>query len=389
MKSENWINEELAELRTIHQFRSIHPLPSSGGIIRGKSCDILNFSSNDYLNFLSRPELKKADRDAVELYGTGSGASRLVTGSLDIHEKLEEAIASHKGYPTALLFGSGFLTNLGVISSVVKKGDLVIADRLVHASILDAIRLSGARLIRFQHNDLDHLSGCLEKSSSFNRTLIVTESIFSMDGDEAPLVEIAGLAANYNAMLMVDEAHATGVYGSKGCGLVAQHNLQQTVNISMCTLSKGLGSYGGAVASSDRMKNWLINNARSFIYTTALPPGVCASAIAAFTILDKEPEMGPELLRRADLFRSLLQSEGFNTGTSSSHIIPVMIGDNERTLKLSEAMRSHHMIVSAIRPPTVPRGTARLRFSITLAHQETDLKHAASTLALCARELGL
>jgi len=389
MKSENWIDEELAELRNIHQFRSIRPLASAGGVICGKRGNILNFSSNDYLNFLSRPELKKAGHDAVEHYGTGSGASRLVTGSLEIHEQLEAAIATHKGYPSALLFGSGYLTNLGVISSMVKKDDLVMADRLVHASILDAIRLSGARLLRFHHNDLNHLSEFLKKSESYSRKLIITESIFSMDGDEAPLVEIAKLASEFNAMLMIDEAHATGVYGTKGRGLVAQHGLQEYVNISMCTLSKGLGSYGGAVACSDRMKNWLINRSRTFIYTTALPPGVCASALAAFTILENEPELGSELLRRAHLFRSALESEGFNTGTSNSHIIPVLVGDNEKTLKLSEAMRSHNMLVAAIRPPTVPRETARLRFSVTLAHQDSDLLNAASTLALCARGLGL
>jgi len=389
MKSERWIDEELAELRTIHQFRSIRSLTSAGGIIRGNGLDTLNFSSNDYLNFLSRPELIKADRDAVEQYGTGSGASRLVTGSLDIHERLELALARHKGYPAALLFGSGYLTNLGVISSLVKKDDLVIADRFVHASILDAIRLSSAKLIRYQHNDLNHLSDCLKKSGTYARKLVVTESIFSMDGDEAPIREIAEMASRTGAMLMIDEAHATGVYGPNGRGLVAEHNLQDLTNISMCTMSKGLGSYGGAAACSDHMKNWLINKARSFIYTTALPPGVCASALAALTILDHEPELGSELRRRADYLRAALKSEGFNTGTSNSQIIPVLIGDNEKTLKMSEAMRKKNMIVTAIRPPTVPPGTARLRFSVTLAHQDIDLKRAAKTLALCARELGL
>ncbi len=389
MNSENWIKEELEKQRSAHLLRHLTPLPSGGGRFFADGREMINFSSNDYLDFLGRAELKAAAIEATRRLGTGSGSSRLVSGHLELHEALENKLALQKGYEKALVFGSGFLTNLGVITACAGRGDTVFADRLVHASILDAIRLSGATLARFRHNDMMDLSDQLGKRTSSGRAMIVSESVFSMDGDLAPLPELADLAGTHGAMLMIDEAHATGVFGSNGHGLISAHGLTSHINLSMCTFSKALGGYGGAVACSDDMRSWLVNSSRALMYTTALPPGVCAAALAALDLLDQEPLLGREILRRASRFRQLLQDRGFSTGNSASQIIPVIIGENETALRLSRLMRAEGFLVTAIRPPTVPNGTARLRFSITLAHRDEDLERAAEALHRCGLTVGV
>jgi len=390
MKSEQWIEGELADLRGIHQYRSLTSLPAAGGKIQWQDRTFINFSSNDYLDFLCRDELKSAAIEAISQYGTGSGASRLVTGTLPIHDELEQALARHKGYPSALLFGSGFLANLGVVSSLVGRNDVILADRLTHASLIDAIRLSGAELIRYHHNDMEDLTSRLKNLQGHKgKKLIITESVFSMDGDVAPLPELVFLAQEHHAMLMVDEAHATGIFGPTGCGLVASQHLQEGVTIVMSTLSKALGGYGGSIACSPLMREWLINKARSFIYTTAPPPGICGAGLAALKLLEDEPDLGNTLLERARGFRQLLHEYGFDTGASTSQIVPVIVGENEAAMRLAGQLQQHGILVAAIRPPTVPQGTARLRFSITLAHREEDLTHAARILQMCAHEEGL
>jgi 8-amino-7-oxononanoate synthase len=389
MNSEHWIAEELGKLQRAHLVRHLSPLPSGGGRLRIDGRDLINFSSNDYLDFLGRPELKAAAREATERRGTGTGSSQLVTGHLDIHQQLETRLATEKGAESALVFGSGFLTNLGVIAATVGRGDTVLADRLVHASIIDAIRLSGATLARFKHNDMQDLADQLRTRPPKGRVLIVSESVFSMDGDLAPLTELVALAGEHGAMVMIDEAHATGVFGPNGSGLLRQHGLSHAVNLAMCTFSKALGGYGGAVTCSATMREWLVNTSRALIYTTALPPGVCASALAALDLLDQEPHLGEELLRRAALFRRLLHDREFSTGNSASQIIPVVIGENDAAIELSQRLRAEGFLVTAIRPPTVPAGTARLRFSITLAHHDDDLERAADALHRCGRSLGV
>ena len=389
MNSEHWIAEELEKLQQAHLLRQLSPLPSGGGRLCINGRDLINFSSNDYLDFLGRTELKAAAREATDRLGSGSGSSQLVTGHLDIHQQLGNRLAGEKGTESALIFGSGFLTNLGAITATAGRGDTVLADRLVHASIIDAIRLSGATLVRFKHNDMQDLADQLRARSPKGRVLIVSESVFSMDGDLAPLTELVALAGEHGAMVMIDEAHATGVFGPNGSGLIRQHGLSRTVNLAMCTFSKALGGYGGAVACIAIMREWLVNTARAVIYTTALPPGVCASAIAALDLLDREPHLGAELLRRAALFRCLLNERGFSTGNSASQIIPVVIGENDAAIELSHRMRAEGFLVTAIRPPTVPTGTARLRFSITLAHHDNDLVRAADALHRCRHDLGV
>jgi 8-amino-7-oxononanoate synthase len=385
MNRESWILGELDELRAQHLFRALSLFPAAGGKmeIGGKPC--LNFASNDYLDLSGHPLVIDAARQALADYGAGSTASRLVAGTLDLHERLERKLAAHKGYPAALVFGSGYLANAGIIASLAGDGDAILADKLVHASVIDAAKLSGAKLIRFRHNDAGHLRELAKKSTGFRRSLIVTESVFSMDGDLAPLAEIAEIAREISAVLVVDEAHATGVFGPNGSGRVRELNLESAVNVSMFTMSKGLGGYGGGVACSPVLRDWFINRARSFIYTTSLPPSVIGAAIAAVDLLDEHPEWGTELLKRARNFRAALKSRGLDTLDSASQIVPVVVGDNEKTMAVAKRLRERNILVAAIRPPTVPAGTARLRLSLTLAHSDADLEHAAIAIAEAVR----
>lgn len=385
MNRESWINDELEALRAQHLLRSLSPFPSAGGRIEIGSKSFLNFASNDYLDLAQHPFVIDAARKALADYGAGSTASRLVSGTLDLHDQLEQKLAAHKGYPAALVFGSGYLANAGIIASLVGDGDAIFADKLVHASVIDAAKLSGAKLIRFRHNDAGHLHELAKKSSGFRRSLVVTESVFSMDGDLAPLDEISAIAKGIGAMFVVDEAHATGVFGPNGSGRVRELKIESDVNVSMFTMSKALGGYGGGVACSPVIRDWFINRARSFIYTTALPPSVIAAAIAAVELLDEHPDWGAELLRRAETFRTALKSRGLDTLNSESQIVPVLIGDNEKTMTAAQRLRKKNILVAAIRPPTVPAGTARLRLSLTLAHSDTDLAHAADAIAEAIR----
>jgi len=380
-QNEAWINLELAGIRKAGLDRHLFPYPVPGGRIRVGGKTMLNFSSNDYLNLAGNPIVLAAAGEALRTVGAGAGASRLVTGTLFIHEELERKLAAYKGYNAALVFGCGYMTNAGVIPAIAGRDDFVFVDRLAHASILDAVILSRAKLIRFSHNDAGHLCDLLRRSAGKGRRLVVTESVFSMDGDVAPLRDICAVAVSHNAMIMIDEAHSTGVFGPGGSGCVSELGLQSEVTVSMGTLSKALGGYGGFVACSGPFRNLLVNKARSFIFSTALPPASVASAIAAVDLIRNEPGMGGKLLRNAALFRNSLKKAGLNTGDSASQIVPVMIGDNRRVVEVSKRLREQGIVAAAIRPPTVPEGTARLRLSVTLAHTAADLDRAAKAIA--------
>lgn len=380
MRGEDWINEHLSALKAKgleRKARAYSPEAAS-----------LDFSSNDYLNLATHPRVIERARRALDEYGGGSKASRLVTGTLALHDELEQTIAAHKGYESALVYGTGYMANVGTISSLVGRNDLVLADKLVHASIIDAITLSRARLVRFKHNDTAHLETLLQKHADFDgRVLVVTESVFSMDGDIAPLTAIAELSEQFGVMLMVDEAHSTGIFGEGGAGLIAAQHLQDKVNVSMGTLSKAMGGYGGYVAGSKPLRELLVHGARAFIYTTAPPPAQIGAALGAFEALAADPLMGKRLLENAAFFRSKLQAAGLDTLGSQSQIVPVLIGDNEKAVAVSMALRERGIIASAIRPPTVPAGTARLRLSVTLAHSCEDLERAAALIAeVCAAQ---
>lgn len=370
----------MGALRSRHEERTLCPLPAGGPYVELAGRRVLNLASNDYLGLAGHPQVLEAAARALRQAGAGATASRLVTGDLDVHHELERELAELKQCPAALLFGSGYLASLGVIPVLVGRHDLVLADRLAHACLLDGARLSGARLRRFRHNDVAHLAEQLAGQSARGRCLIVTESIFSMDGDRAPLAEIAALAARANALLLVDEAHATGVYGPGGGGLTCAPEVRPQVAVAMGTLSKALGSYGGYVACSEKLRGLFINRARSFAFSTALPPAVIAAAHTALQIVRRDGSLGARLLAKADRVRQQLQAAGIDTLASESQIVPVLVGSNQRVLDIAHRLRQQDILVGAIRPPTVPAGTARLRLSVSLAHAEADLDRAVQAV---------
>ncbi len=378
---ENWIEQQLIEIANKNLVRSAFVYPAVGAILEINNNRILNFSSNDYLNLSKHPKIIESSIKALEKYGTGSTASRLVSGSLTIHDELEKKLAAHKNYPSALLFGSGYMTSTGVIPAIAKSSDIIFSDKLVHSCILDGIKLSGAKHIRFKHNDTSALSTRLDQfADSEKRKIIIVESLYSMDGDLAPLLEIAQLAKKYNAFLMVDEAHATGTFGPNGSGRVCELNLEDQVDISMGTISKGMAGYGGFIACSENLKKLLVQHASTFIYTTAPPPSIIGAALGALEILDEQPYLGKSLQKKASFFRNQLKEANIETISSDSHIIPILIGDNQATLKIANQLKEANIIVGAIRPPTVPEGTARLRISISLAHSNDDLVYTVNQI---------
>lgn len=381
--------DELAQLAAQGLLRKLRALPRPGGKFERDGRIILNFSSNDYLDLANDQRLKDAAALAIEKYGTGAGASRLMSGHLDIHAKLESRLAAFLSRPAALVFGSGFLTNLAVLTTLAGRSDAIFADRLNHASLIDGARLSGAKVFRFRHADASHLEELLEKHSNYRRRLIASDSLFSMDGDLAPLDDLADLARKHSATLVIDEAHAIGVLGPAGRGACASLNPERQPQVVIATFSKALGSYGGFVATDEATRDLLINRARSFIYSTALPPASLAAAEAALDIIEADPSLADTLAERARIFRELLAACGLDTGPSVSHIIPITVGDNDTALKLSAALLEDGILAVAIRPPTVPEGTARLRLSITLAQTAPDLQRAADTIAAHARKLGV
>ncbi|MBN1673551.1 MAG: 8-amino-7-oxononanoate synthase [Kiritimatiellae bacterium] len=389
MTDDRWAQERLAHLHARHLHRDLRVCAGVGGYVTidGRRC--LNFSSNDYLNLACDGRLAAASAEAARAVGTGATGSRLMSGTLAPHQTLENRLAAHTGYPRALVFGSGYLTNLGVLAALVGRNDHVFADRLVHASIVDGILLSRARLHRFRHNDVDDLRARLARAPGGGRRLVVSESVFSMDGDLAPLAELAETAARAGADVMVDDAHAAGVFGPGGCGRVAAASLQPRVAVCVGTLSKAFGAYGGFVACSAALQDYLINHARSFIFSTALPPPCAAAAGAALDALAADPAMGERLLVRAGLLRDRLRAAGLDTGPSQSQIVPVLIGTSEKALAVAERLRRDGILAVAIRPPTVPANAARIRLSVTLAHAPAELERAAALIAEAARAEGV
>ena len=379
------IQKFLTQRKETGTLRSLMPLTRLGrGRVRllGSEDSLLDFSSNDYLALSEHPEVIAASRKYLEMFGAGSGAARLMSGDLEINHLLEQEIAQLKLKAAALTFGSGYLANTGIIPALAGRGDLIITDRLSHASIYDGCMLSGALTIRFRHNDLEHLEQILhEKRSQFNSCLVVVESLYSMDGDLCPLVELVGLKKRYDFILMVDEAHATGLYGENGSGLIEEYKVSDGVDIAMGTYGKALGSYGAYAAASGEIIDFLVNKARTFIYSTALPPAVLGANLAALYLVKTEPFLRQDLQNRVAYFKKQLRKSGLRDDTGPSQIIPVMIGDSDRTLMVAENLQKNHFYVKAVRPPTVPEGTARLRFSITRYHGEEDLKRCAAVLA--------
>jgi 8-amino-7-oxononanoate synthase len=359
-----------------------------GGKVRLAGRVLLNLSSNDYLGLSQDPRLIKAAQEAAVRWGVGAGASRLVAGHLALHRQVEDSLAAFKGTEAAVIFSTGYMANLGVISALVGPGDTVFGDKLNHASIYDGIKLSGATLARFPHRNLDRLEGLLQKAGS-GRKLIITDSVFSVDGDLAPLKGLVELKDRYGAILMVDEAHATGVLGPRGAGLAEELGLTPRVEVHMGTFSKALGSLGGYVAGDRRLIDYLHNRARSFIYSTALPPPILGAIGAALDIVRQEPERRNYLLAEANTFRAALLQAGFDLLESETQIVPLLVGENARTLELAAHLRERGLLTVAFRPPTVTPGRARVRFSLSAAHSREDLAAAREAIIEVGREMGL
>ncbi|MFI5396727.1 MAG: 8-amino-7-oxononanoate synthase [Candidatus Binatia bacterium] len=331
--------------------------------------------SNNYLGLAHHPVVREAAQKAAVDYGAGAGASRLISGSMRLHHALEEQLAAFKCAEAALLFSSGYHANIGTIAALLGKEDAVFSDELNHASIIDGCRLSGARICVYRHNDVEALAALLAGTAA-RRKLVVTESIFSMDGDTAPLTAICEVAERHGAFVMVDEAHATGVVGPQGRGVVAAEGLQQRVAIQMGTLGKAVGTFGAFVASSRALVDLLLNTARSFVYTTALPPPVVAAAAAALTIISSDSERRQRLEDNAAYLHRGFNQIGLSVGARPTHILPVAIGDSDRAMDVSDRLLAAGVFVQGIRPPTVPVGTARLRVTAMSPHTPEDLAFA-------------
>jgi len=382
-----FIQDDLQALKQAALYRRLRLIEGEQGpVVTADGRPVLNFSSNNYLGIANHPALRAAAKEAIDRYGCGSGASRLISGNMTLHEELEKKIAELKGTEAALVFNSGFQANTGILSTLVGEGDVILSDALNHASIIDGCRLSRAKVVVYGHCDLDQLDRGLKDASQNNRKLIVTESLFSMDGDEAPLVDIASLAEKYGAMVMVDEAHATGVFEPNGAGLVARLGLGDRVLVQMGTLGKALGAFGAYVAGSGALRALLINRCRSFIFTTSLPPAVMAMGMAAIDLVKKEPERRQALRNNCEHLRTGLKTLGFTLGNSQSQILPLVVGDATKCMKLSEWLLEHGVFAQGIRPPTVPVGTSRLRITLMATHTREQIEQALRIFDEVAQE---
>ncbi len=384
------LEERLTDLKRRGLHRSLRLLSGAPkAVVTVEGREVIHLSSNNYLDLASHPSVTRAAIEALESHGCGAGASRLISGTLELHAELEKDLAEFKGAEAALVFGSGYHANLGCISALVGPGDTIFSDELNHASIIDGCRLSRAQVQVFRHKDPESLEKLLVCQSPTGQRLIVTDSVFSMDGDVAPLKEIVALARRHRAWVMVDEAHATGVFGPNGAGVVEAMALQGQVEIQMGTLGKALGGFGAYVAGSRVLVEWLINRARSFIFSTALPPPVLAAARAALAIVKSEPERRKQLWENANFLRQGLLGLGYRLGDTASPILPVLIGGEEKTMALGAALLRHGVLAHGIRPPTVPEGTARLRVTPMATHTAEELRRAIRAFADAGREVGV
>lgn len=369
------IREFLHEREQAGTLRVLQPVSRKGeGFAYFENRKYIDFSSNDYLCLSSHPRIKKAAQDALGFAGTSSSASRLLGGDSDLHHALEEKIACFKGKESALIFNSGYQANAGIISALYGREDVVFSDRLSHASIIDGIVLSRAKLFRFQHNDAGHLEYLLKSARHrFKNALIVTETVFSMDGGRPPLKDLVDLKESYNCRLMVDEAHATGIFGDNGSGVVEEEGLTENVDLIMGTFSKALGSFGAYVAVSKEIKEYLVNTSRGFIYSTALPPYVISANIASLDIIKEEPFRRKMLLESAEFFRRSLRRRGLEAG-GASQIVPLAAGSIRRAVSMALSLQERGYRVLPVRPPTVRPGEERLRFSLTYCHKKEMLE---------------
>jgi 8-amino-7-oxononanoate synthase len=389
--------DELRESGLYRRMRHVSGPQGSRVVLDGRP--VLLLCSNNYLGLADHPRVREAAADAAMRWGAGAGASRLVSGTMTVHRRLEEALAAFKGTESAVLFGSGYLANLGVIGAVAKLAaagggpgavtgpPVVFSDELNHASLIDGCRLARAETFVYDHCDVEHLAWGLRQHRG-RPGLIVTDSVFSMDGDVAPLEELVELARRHGVRTVVDEAHGTGCLGPGGRGAVAEAGLEGEVDVVVGTLGKALGAYGAFAACSAAMRDYLTNTARSLIFSTALPPPAVAAALAALEVLQEHPDMVDKLQANAGVMRDELAREGFEVAGSCTQIVPLVVGDAELAMAVCEKALEAGVFAQAIRPPTVPAGTSRLRLALMATHTREELRAAARTLGRAALQAG-
>ncbi len=383
---EKRLNESAAR----HLTRRINPLHSGvGPMVEMAGRQILLLASNDYLGLAMHPEVIQASVEATQRFGAGAGAARLISGSLPPHQDLESALAQFKGTEAALTFSSGYLANIGTIPALIEQGGLILADRLCHASLIDGCRLSAADFRVYRHNDTGHLQSLLAKRRQARRTLIVTDGLFSMDGDLAPLPELSRLAQAYEADLYIDDAHGTGVMGQHGRGTAEHFGLDTQIPFQMGTLGKAFGSSGAYFAGSSALIRYLINTSRSFIFTTAPPPSSAAAAMMALRVIQREPERRARLWANRERLFSGLTQLGFRLSPSVSPIMPILVGNAETALLFAEHLFSEGVYAPAIRPPTVPDATSRIRVTVTSEHTSSHIDCALSAFQRAGQSAGL
>ncbi len=387
---EKFLQDSLTDLKQKGLRRKLRPVVGAQGpqiIIEDQK--VLNLCSNNYLGLANDSRLGQAVVECLKEEGFGSGASRLICGNMPAHRKLEEKLAQFKGAEAALVFSSGYMANVGIISSLFDREDVIFSDRLNHASIIDGILLSGAKMKRYPHCDMEALEGMLKEVNGFKKKVIITDSVFSMDGDVAPLERIVELAQKYECAVMIDEAHALGVLGEKGRGLAEHLGVEEKIDIQMGTLSKAAGSFGAYCCGSKDLISYLINEARSFIYTTAMPSAVAAASFKAIEIIETYPQLREKLLENARYLRAQVRVLGFQTVSSQTPIVPIIVGDSELAVQFSQKLLERGVFVSAIRPPTVPPNTARLRLTVMATHTKEELDFAIRQLKEAGKELGI
>lgn len=388
-----YLGEELNNLKNQGLFMSIHNLEGSQEphtIIDGK--EIINIASNNYLGLATHPKLKEAAIKAIEKYGVGAAAARIICGNMPLHEELERKIAEFKGTEAAISFQTGYATNAGIIPCIVGKEDVIVSDELNHASIIDGSRMSNAKIMVYEHGNPDAAQDRLREArdEGARRILLVTDSIFSMDGDIAPLPELVEKAREFDALIMVDDAHAVGVLGENGQGIVSHFGLHDEVDIQMGTLSKALGVIGGYIAGSKDLVEWLFRRHRPFVFSASThTPGDVAACIAAIEVLEEEPDRLERLWKNTEYYKTGLDELGFNTGKSETPIVPVIVGEGAAASKLSERLFKEGVFTTAIVYPIVARGQARLRTIMSSEHTKNDIDEVLAAFKRTGKELSI
>jgi len=384
------LKDELAALKNEGRYQSLKIWETGSGTwMRLNGRKVLQMCSNNYLGLTNHPELKQAATEAIAKYGVGCGSVRTIVGTQDIHERLENELARFKNTEAALVFQSGFTANLGILSSILGGEDAVISDELNHASIIDGIRLTKAKRKIFKHKDMDQLEKALKENADCRRKVVVTDGVFSMDGDIAPLPDIVALCERYDAIVYVDDAHASGVLGKNGKGSADYFGLRGRVHIQVGTLSKAIGAAGGYMAGSQSLKDVLIHKARPFLFSTSQPPSVAATCLAAIRLLSSSQHLIDRLWNNTTYFRDRLKRIGFDTGISETPIVPVIIGDPTRTSRFSDELLEEGVCATGIVYPTVAMDKGRIRMIVTASHTTEDLDFALDRLTKVGRRFGL